>query len=196
LRYAYLVFEGTRKSYEHFGKTFTDHDRISQKPCLHHTAQSNKTMHLHSRKPRHKKLLPRLLQRTSTLLGILWALPLTLVGILLTVPVLFIYGRIYLVKEPTPALVVRGPVADYLLAHHPFGVMSAMAIGHVVIADRRSLTKQILTHELAHVRQASRWGIVFPFAYIASSIWVALHGHDAYWNNIFEIAARDAEKHS
>ncbi len=152
-------------------------------------------MHLHGHKAQHQKPLPRPLYWSVTLLGVFWALPLTLIGIVLALPILAWRGHVYLVRESTPALLVRGPFADYLLARHPFGAMSAMAIGHIVVADRHTLTKQILTHELAHVGQAARWGIVFPFAYLASSAWAALRGRDAYWHNIFEIAARNAEKH-
>jgi hypothetical protein len=129
-------------------------------------------------------------------LGILWALPLTILGLLLAFPVLAWHGRAYLVRDSMPALLVRGPFGDYLLEHHPFGAMSAMAIGHVVLAEQKGLTKPILTHELEHVKQAARWGILFPFAYVASSLWAKLHGGDAYWNNAFEVAARDAEKHA
>jgi hypothetical protein len=135
--------------------------------------------------------------RIRTLLGILWALPLTLLGALLVVlPTLLLRGRIDVVMHPTPALLVRGPLADRLLEHHPFGAMCAMAIGHIVIAQRQGLTARILTHELAHVRQAAHWGFVFPLVYIAASVWALLHGEDAYWNNHFEIAARRAEQES
>jgi hypothetical protein len=82
-----------------------------------------------------------------------------------------------------------------MLARHPFGAMCAMAIGHIVIAQRQGLTPQILTHELEHVRQAAHWGIVFPFAYLAASAWARIRGQDAYWNNVFEVAARRAERH-
>lgn len=137
----------------------------------------------------------RLRHRLGTLLGIAWALPLTLLGILLTVPTLALRGRLHFVQEPTPALLVQGAFADFLLAHHPFGPMWAMAIGHVVIAEQRGLTPQILTHELAHVRQAACWGILFPFVYLGASAWAALRGRDAYWHNRFEVAAREAERH-
>lgn len=152
-------------------------------------------MYLRIHKMKRQNLLPRPLYWGVTLLGVLWALPLTLIGIVMALPTIVCRGHLYLVRESTPALLVSGPFADYLLARHPFGPMSAMAIGHIVIADRQALTKQILTHELAHVGQAARWGIVFPFAYLASSAWAALRGRDAYWHNIFEIAARNAEKH-
>jgi hypothetical protein len=139
--------------------------------------------------------LKELAAGAAMLFGILWALPLTLMGVLLALPIL-VRGRLYLVRAPTPALVASGPLADYLLERHPFGPMCAMALGHIVIAERRGLTSQVLTHELAHVRQAAQWGIVFPFAYLAASGWAALHGKDAYWYNVFEVAARKAEKHA
>jgi hypothetical protein len=141
-------------------------------------------------------ILWRLLSGLGTALGILWALPLTLFGILMALPILLWRGRMRMVRTPTPALLVSGPVADYMLEHHPFGSMCAMAIGHVVIEERNGLTLRILTHELAHVRQAAQWGIFFPFVYIAASGWARMHGQDAYWHNIFEVAARKAEKHN
>jgi len=131
----------------------------------------------------------------GTLLGIVWAAPLTLFGVVLALPILALRGQAQLVRGPTVALMVRGPFADQLLGRHPFGAMAAMALGHVVIAGHHGLSMRVLTHELAHVRQAARWGIFFPLAYLAASGWAALRGRDAYWHNWFEIAARAAEKH-
>lgn len=132
---------------------------------------------------------------TSTALGMLWASPLTVAGLALALPIVLLRGHLHLVRGHTVALLARGPVADWMLHHHPFGRMNAMALGHVVIAEHDGLSSRVLVHELAHVRQAARWGIVFPFAYLASSLWAALRGKDAYWHNRFEVAARRAEKH-
>lgn len=131
---------------------------------------------------------------TSTFFGIVWASPLTVFGLLLALPIVLFRGHIQLVRGHTFAVLVRGRVADFLLRRHPFGSMNAMALGHVVIAAHEGLSSRVLIHELAHVRQAARWGIVFPFAYLASSVWAAIRGRDAYWHNRFEIAARKAEK--
>jgi hypothetical protein len=140
------------------------------------------------------RYLRGLLFWVGTLLGLAWAAPLTAVGIMLAVPILLWRGHAQLIYGHTVALLVRGPGADFLLGHHPFGAMNAMAIGHVVIAEAQGLPARVLMHELTHVRQAAHWGIVFPFAYFASSAWAAIRGHDAYWHNYFEIAARKAEK--
>ncbi|MDB5729364.1 MAG: hypothetical protein JWR25_358 [Noviherbaspirillum sp.] len=142
-----------------------------------------------------KQSLLRVPSRVGLLLGILWALPLTLFGALLALPVLAMRGKLQVIREPGAALLVSGHVADYLLSRHPYGAMAAMALGHIIIADRRSLSSRIIIHELAHVRQAMHWGIIFPFAYLASSAWARMRGQDAYWHNRFEIAAREAEKH-
>jgi hypothetical protein len=145
--------------------------------------------------PQRPSMLRRIAHAVAVALGIVWALPLTLLGMLMALPVLLRSGNVRLVRARTPALLFSGPLADYLLEHHPFGAMSAMAIGHIVIAERRSLTARILTHELAHVRQAACWGPLFPFLYFGASCWALLRGEDAYWNNVFEVAARKAERH-
>lgn len=143
-----------------------------------------------------RRLRRRPLFWITTLLGVLWAAPVTAFGALLALPVVLFRGRMQIVHGPTFAIVTRGPVADAMLRSHPFGVMNAMAIGHVVIAMHDGLSARVLVHELEHVRQAERWGPLFPFAYLASSAWAALRGKDAYWHNRFEVAARKAEKHA
>jgi hypothetical protein len=147
--------------------------------------------------PPRPSALQKLLQMLALLVGIVWALPLTLVGLLLALPVIACRCEVRLVRSArAPALLFSGRAADYMLERHPFGAMCAMAIGHVVIAERSSLTRRILTHELAHVRQAACWGILFPLVYLGASAWALLRGQDAYWNNVFEIAARKAERHA
>jgi hypothetical protein len=148
----------------------------------------------HTKSIRNKHLV-RLLSWAGALLGILWALPLTLLGMLLALPVLVLRGQLQLIRGPTMAILVRGPFADWMLTKHPFGAMSAMALGHVIISENQGLSSRVLIHELAHVRQATRWGIFFPFAYLASSAWAAIRGRDAYWHNKFEIDAREEENH-
>lgn len=133
-------------------------------------------------------------RRLRTVIGVLWALPLSLFGLMLALPIWIARGRIDRVTGP--ALLVRGRLGDRLLAHHPFGPMAAMATGHIIIARQHGLTPRTLRHELAHVRQSTRWGPLFPFAYLAASAWALLHGHRAYWHNHFEIAARKAERHT
>ena len=138
----------------------------------------------------------RPLRCVGIVLGIFWASPLSLVGLAIALPVFVWRGHAQFIHGRNFALLVRGPLADFLLGHHPFGAMAAMALGHIVISENQGLSARVLTHELEHVRQAERWGVVFPFAYLVSSAWAALCGRDPYWHNHFEIAARKAEKHA
>ena len=133
--------------------------------------------------------------------SILWALPLTLFGLLLALPVVCARGSLQSLPVTgggyaVPALLVRGWLGDYLLARHPFGAMHAMAIGHIVIASRSAISRRLLVHELAHVAQAARWGILFPLAYLVASAQAYRRGGDLYWDNVFEVAAREAERHA
>ncbi|WP_220809334.1 hypothetical protein [Noviherbaspirillum aridicola] len=136
----------------------------------------------------------RVLSGLGHLLGIVWAAPLTAFGLLVGLPIVLWRGHVQFVHAWAPAILIRGPIADFLLRRHPFGAMNAMTIGHVVIATHDGLSSRVLIHELAHVRQGARWGILFPLAYLASSLWALIRGKDAYWHNRFEIAARRAEK--
>lgn len=147
------------------------------------------------RQPFFIRYIRRTLLWISAFVGIVWASPLTLAGLLLALPVFIWRGHAQLIRGPTLALLVRGPFADVVLSRHPFGAMTAMALGHVIIAEQQGLSSRVLAHELEHVRQAERWGAIFPFAYLASSAWAGMRGRDVYWHNHFEIAARKAEKH-
>ncbi|MFM2399566.1 MAG: hypothetical protein RL341_1723 [Pseudomonadota bacterium] len=80
------------------------------------------------------------------------------------------------------------------LAAHPLGAMSAITLGNVVLARDDAALHGTLAHELAHVRQFHAWGVLFPLAYSAASVWSLLRGRGLYWGNAFEVAARAAEK--
>jgi hypothetical protein len=80
------------------------------------------------------------------------------------------------------------------LAHHPLGAMDAVTLGRVVLAGNAAILHRTLAHELAHVRQFQRWGVLFPLAYSAASLWSLCKGGGLYWGNAFEVAARSAEK--
>ena len=158
---------------------------------MNHTGQPATESPSASRRP--VSALQKSLHWSKNVFGILWASPLTLFGLLLALPVLLWKGELRLVVGKMPALLITGPAADKMLHRHPFGPMVAMAIGHVVIGESRGLTPRILAHELVHVRQAAQWGFLFPFAYVGASIWAVWCGKDAYWHNVFEVAARREE---
>jgi hypothetical protein len=67
----------------------------------------------------------------------------------------------------------------------------AINIGPLILAWR-PLSEIELAHELAHVRQWRRHGLLFIARYFAASRRAARAGGDRYRDNIFEIEARRA----
>jgi hypothetical protein len=69
----------------------------------------------------------------------------------------------------------------------------AITIGRRIFAWR-ALDEVELAHELAHVRQWARHGIVFPLLYFADSLRARRAGKRWYHDNAFEKEARDDAK--
>lgn len=67
----------------------------------------------------------------------------------------------------------------------------AITIGRTILTWR-ALTARELAHELEHVRQWERFGVLFPFAYLAESYRARRAGGRWYDDNRFEAAARRA----
>lgn len=65
----------------------------------------------------------------------------------------------------------------------------AITIGRRIFTWRR-LSDDELAHELAHVRQWQRHGLVFPLAYLADSMRCRRSGKRWYHDNRFEQEAR------
>lgn len=116
-----------------------------------------------------------------------WAAPCSLAGLIAASVVLLCGGSAR--RGPGTLEITTGSSASsHALARMlPF---RAIALGHVVIAAGMPELERLRSHELVHVRQYERWGIVFFVAYAASGIWQWLNGRDAYWHNHFEVEAR------
>lgn len=65
----------------------------------------------------------------------------------------------------------------------------AITFGHVVLSVDE-LDTPTLDHELVHVRQYERWGVLLWPAYLGASAWAKVRGGNAYWDNHFERRAR------
>ncbi len=118
----------------------------------------------------------------------LWALPLTVFGLPLIALAMAQRNQQTKLLRTSHGMVftAHSKLIAKVLQFHPLGSMDAVAIGCCVLArDRQTLAKH-LSHELVHVQQALRWGILFPLAYSASSAWQLLHGRCAYEDNYFE----------
>jgi Zn-dependent protease len=85
------------------------------------------------------------------------------------------------------------PSAGLALRHHPLGAMRAVAIGEVVLSREAPTDARLVAHELCHVAQARRWGVLFGLAYLWASLRAVMRGQDAYQDNVFEVQARAAE---
>jgi len=115
----------------------------------------------------------------------LWTLPNTLLGLALA-----LLSR----REGDGArwvdgvLEIHGPGVRRLfnrLGNEPLAI-SAVTLGHVVLArDRRSL-HATRRHERTHVEQYERWGPFFLPAYLAAALIAVCQGRDPYLENRFE----------
>lgn len=70
--------------------------------------------------------------------------------------------------------------------------ITAITLGHVILAQSDVDLVRTRAHERVHVRQYERWGPIFPVLYLAASMIAFLEGGDAYFDNRFERQARAA----
>ncbi len=126
-----------------------------------------------------------------------WALPLSLPGLVLWALVRVLkgasYARIHRIQG-VPVFSVHGALIARLLKLYPFFEPDALCIGCVVLARDEAMLTHLWVHELVHVKQALRWGILFPILYLGASAWALCHGRDAYYGNPFEQEALRAER--
>lgn len=115
----------------------------------------------------------------------LWAMPNTLVGLMLAVPALLTGGGARVVQG---VLEVYGGFATFFLRRCTFlrGGASAMTLGHVVVGRDTQCLDWTRPHERVHVRQCERWGPLFLPAYLIACIIAYARGGNPYRDNHFE----------
>jgi hypothetical protein len=118
-----------------------------------------------------------LLPAARSLWGYVWAAPNSLVGLLggLTTRSRPVRWRGVLLFEDAD-----GGLARFLR----WRGFAAITLGHVIVANRR-LNDRLLAHELEHVAQHERWGLLYYPAYLLGSV-------RGYRRNPFERAASRA----
>jgi hypothetical protein len=130
-----------------------------------------------------------MLRRPVQPLLYLWALPMTLLGIIEVAIGLATGAKTQVVRG---VLEVHGGWVTWLLTRGmPWmqGGAAAMTLGHVILGcDEVSLDRARL-HEHVHVRQCERWGPLFGPAYLLASLVQWLRGRDPYRDNPFEVEA-------
>jgi hypothetical protein len=121
-----------------------------------------------------------------------WALPATLLGMVLVVLTLVGGGRARLHRGVWEAS--GGWFGRRLAGGMPFsGPVAAITFGHVVLGDCEQSLCATRAHEREHVRQYERWGLLFFPAYLLAGLRAWMKGGHPYWDNAFEVTARHAE---
>lgn len=121
----------------------------------------------------------------------LWALPVTLVGVLAA-----LVGRLGGARLSWRDGVLEaagGPLAPLLRRGYPPMAIAAITLGHVVLAQGQDDLERTRAHERVHVRQFERYGPLFPLLYLGASVAARCRGGDLYRDNWFEREARAAE---
>lgn len=127
--------------------------------------------------------------RCKRILAYGWAMPTTLAGVLLAVPLVLLGARLRWVQgvlEVYDGWLVRR------LAR--MANVAAMTLGHVVIGVSADSLEVLRPHEHVHVRQAEQWGVLFIPAYLLAGLWQGLRGKHVYYDNPFEREAFAADE--
>jgi hypothetical protein len=120
----------------------------------------------------------------TTVLAVIWAAPWSLLGIVLGLTAVVTGGG---ARRVGRVLEFHGGWLDWALRWAPIaGGAAAMTLGHCVIARTAGDLDRCRRHELVHVAQYERWGLLFVPAYFACSAWMWLLGRDPYLDNPFE----------
>ena len=124
------------------------------------------------------------MRRLSVFLRYAWASPATAVGLLFSLIAMLAGARPRVVDG---VVEVGGGHLRTLMASLPrCGRFGAITFGHVVIGLDHSLLRRVRAHELIHVQQYERWGVLFFPLYATSSLLQLLCGRDPYRDNAFE----------
>jgi hypothetical protein len=67
----------------------------------------------------------------------------------------------------------------------------AITLGHVILGRNHGTLTRYRSHEHVHVQQYERWGLLFPVLYLLASFKALLTGKRFYWDNVFEVEARN-----
>ncbi len=117
-----------------------------------------------------------------------WALPASLPGLLLALP-MCAGGASVRLSEGT--LEVCGGTLGRLAGRLPPACrFDAITLGHVILARDARALDACRAHERVHVRQYERWGLLFYPLYLGASLWLWLRGGRPYLDNPFEREAR------
>ena len=122
----------------------------------------------------------------------LWALPVTLLGMLVALIARASGGGLHRVDGVLEA--AGGWPAWVLRRGFPFsGAVAAITLGHVVVGVSSHALAASRKHERVHVKQFERWGVLLLVLYPLAGVLAWVRGGNPYRDNLFEREARAAE---
>lgn len=126
-------------------------------------------------------------RRAARALRRLWALPCSLVGLVLGAMLLALGGSARRVGPTLEfALVAQASQRPRWVRRWRF---AGITFGHVILGQSHDLLAPLRRHERVHVRQYERLGVFFFVAYPAASLWAWLRGDCPYAGNRYELEA-------
>ena len=120
-----------------------------------------------------------------------WAGPVSIAAAPLVAAARLTGGR---VRVTSGVLEAAGGILGPLLRRGVPGFpISAITLGHVVLAASERSLAETRAHERVHVRQYEAWGPLFPLVYVGASVAALVRGRGPYAGNVFETrAARES----
>jgi hypothetical protein len=124
------------------------------------------------------------MSRMLCVLKIIWAAPWSLFGLAIGVVGLITGGSI---RRKGRVLEIWGGCLPKVLRVFPFYSGSPVATyGHVILGRSECYLDACRIHQLIHVGQYERWGVLFVPAYLLFSLVLWLMGKNPYYDNPFE----------
>ena len=119
-----------------------------------------------------------------TIIGYVWAAPITIVGLLVAFATACSGGSIRVREGVVEA--VGGFAGWFLRGGRFWRGGAAMTLGHVLFARDADCLARSRSHEMAHVRQFEKWGPLLLPAHWIVSLWLRWRGLDPYLDHPFE----------
>jgi len=125
------------------------------------------------------------------ILGILWASPYTLLGLLIGGVGLCTGGG---ARVRGRTIEFYGGGTKWFITRLPLGQFTlALTLGHTILGQSTASLDISREHEMVHVRQFERWGPFMGPAYLLSSLVLWLAGKRPYRDNPFEREAYEED---
>jgi hypothetical protein len=124
-------------------------------------------------------------------LGILWASPYTFLGVFFGLIGLCTGGH---ARVRGCTIEFYGGGVKWLFYRFTNGQFTlALTLGHVILGQTEATLDIARKHELVHVRQFERWGLLMGPAYLGCSLVLWLMGRRPYHDNPFEREAYEED---